>query len=137
MPLIDVHVPALGEAAAEARVLRWTCRVGDHVRAGQTIAEIETEKANIEVDAPADGIIESILVPADSIFRGDVVLARLTPHAFDANAVLAADRRGPTGVEPMVRLPGAPTSQTQRRCKFCNALEMSGRIDCARCGAPL
>ncbi len=118
--------------------MRWYRRVGDHVHKGQSLAEIEAEKVNVEVEAPEDGILEAILVPADSVIRGEVVLARLTPRAFDPSARPApvAELRSASAVEPRVRLPDG-TAHAQRRCGFCKALEMSGRVECARCGAPL
>jgi pyruvate/2-oxoglutarate dehydrogenase complex dihydrolipoamide acyltransferase (E2) component len=60
----------------QGRIARWTCRVGDHVRAREVIAEIESDKANFDVEAPADGVIEAIFLPVDATFSGDVVLAR-------------------------------------------------------------
>lgn len=129
----------MGESASEARVIKWSCRVGDRVRAGHAIAEIESDKVTVELEAPADGVIEAILVPTDSVFRGSVVLARLAPRSFDPSApraALAREQQRGAGGEPIVRLPEG-AAHAQRRCKFCNALEISGRMDCARCGAPL
>lgn len=59
-----VRLPNLGAEAAEARVVAWLRAVGDIVAAGEPIAEIETEKATVELEAPVAGTLTEILVPA-------------------------------------------------------------------------
>lgn len=59
-----VRLPNLGAEAAEARVVAWLKAVGDVVAAGEPIAEIETEKATVELEAPVAGTLTEILVPA-------------------------------------------------------------------------
>lgn len=51
-----VRLPNLGAEAAEARVVAWLRAVGDVVVAGEPIAEIETEKATVELEAPMWGV---------------------------------------------------------------------------------
>jgi 2-oxoglutarate dehydrogenase E2 component (dihydrolipoamide succinyltransferase) len=65
MPMsTPVRLPNLGAEAAEARVVSWLRAVGDVVAAGEPIAEIETEKATVELEAPVAGTLAEILVPA-------------------------------------------------------------------------
>jgi pyruvate/2-oxoglutarate dehydrogenase complex dihydrolipoamide acyltransferase (E2) component len=65
MPMpTPVRLPNLGAEAAEARVVAWLKVVGDVVAAGEPIAEIETEKATVELEAPVAGTLTEILVPA-------------------------------------------------------------------------
>ena len=45
----------------EGKILRWTKSVGDAVRAGDLVAEIETDKAVVEIEAPAAGVLARIL----------------------------------------------------------------------------
>jgi pyruvate/2-oxoglutarate dehydrogenase complex dihydrolipoamide acyltransferase (E2) component len=59
-----VRLPNLGAEASEARVAGWIRDVGDTVTAGEPIAEIETEKATVELTAPVTGRLSEILVPA-------------------------------------------------------------------------
>ena len=48
----------------EGTLAKWNVKEGDTVRAGDVIAEIETDKATMEVEAVDEGVVESILVPA-------------------------------------------------------------------------
>ena len=56
---------------------RWLKNVGDTVTEGEAIAEIETEKATVDLEAPATGTISEILVPADTDAVVGTVLATL------------------------------------------------------------
>jgi 2-oxoglutarate dehydrogenase E2 component (dihydrolipoamide succinyltransferase) len=57
-------MPQLGESIVEATVASWRVKPGDRVDRGQILAEVETDKATIEIPAPAAGVIAEILVPA-------------------------------------------------------------------------
>jgi pyruvate dehydrogenase E2 component (dihydrolipoamide acetyltransferase) len=48
----------------EGKVIAWRKREGDHVTKGEILFEVETDKANMEVEAPTDGFVRRILVPA-------------------------------------------------------------------------
>lgn len=60
--LVDIVVPPLGEVE-EVRVVRWLREVGDEVRAGEAVAEVESEKATFVIEAPIGGRLFAILVP--------------------------------------------------------------------------
>ena len=63
---IDVLMPALSPTMEEGTLAKWLVAEGDEVSAGDVIAEIETDKATMEVEAAEDGVIGKILVPAGS-----------------------------------------------------------------------
>jgi pyruvate/2-oxoglutarate dehydrogenase complex dihydrolipoamide acyltransferase (E2) component len=65
-----IKLPNLGAETDEARVSTWHKQVGDTVMEGEVIAEIETEKANVDLEMPASGRLTEILVPAG----GDAVV---------------------------------------------------------------
>jgi pyruvate/2-oxoglutarate dehydrogenase complex dihydrolipoamide acyltransferase (E2) component len=56
------------EPGTEALVDQWLVREGERVNAGQTLAKVVLVKANLEVTAPSDGVLERILVPAEGTF---------------------------------------------------------------------
>lgn len=60
----DILMPALSPTMDTGKLAKWLISEGDRVSAGDVIAEIETDKATMEVEAVEDGIISSILVPA-------------------------------------------------------------------------
>src|SRR4029453_1106577 len=60
---IDVLMPALSPTMQEGALARWHGKVGDEVKSGDVIAEIETDKATMEVEAVDEGKVQAILVP--------------------------------------------------------------------------
>lgn len=56
----DIIVPTLGESVAEATVSKWLKSVGEAVSVDEPLVELETDKVNVEVNAPADGVITAI-----------------------------------------------------------------------------
>ncbi|MCW3098228.1 MAG: Dihydrolipoamide acetyltransferase component of pyruvate dehydrogenase complex [Chthonomonadaceae bacterium] len=61
------NMPQLGSTMEEGTILKWHKNEGDPVRAGELLLEIETDKASMEVEAPADGVVRRILALADAI----------------------------------------------------------------------
>ncbi len=62
----EIVVPELGESVVEATVGEWRIKVGDRVKVGDVVVELETDKVDVEVGATAEGIIASILQPTGS-----------------------------------------------------------------------
>jgi len=59
----SILMPALSPTMEEGKLAKWLKSVGDQVKAGDVIAEIETDKATMEVEAVDEGVLSSILVP--------------------------------------------------------------------------
>src|SRR5690606_4709912 len=59
---IDILMPALSPTMTEGKLAKWVKKEGDAVKAGDVIAEIETDKATMEVEAVDEGTIGKILV---------------------------------------------------------------------------
>src|SRR5215510_14095130 len=74
---MDVLVPKLSATMESATVLRWMKEAGQRVRMGEPLVELETDKAAIEVEAPADGTLESILAPEGTQLPIGAALGRL------------------------------------------------------------
>ena len=70
-----IRMPNLGAEADEARLSSWLKAVGDTVAEGEVIAEIETDKANVDLEMPATGRLVEILVPAGTDAKVGTVLA--------------------------------------------------------------
>jgi 2-oxoglutarate dehydrogenase E2 component (dihydrolipoamide succinyltransferase) len=56
----QILVPVLGESITEATVAKWLKKVGDTVQADEAIVELETDKVNLEVPSPIDGVLSEI-----------------------------------------------------------------------------
>ena len=63
-----IVVPALGESVTEATVSKWLKTVGEKVDSDEPVVELETDKVNVEVPSPSDGVLENI-----SVKEGDTV----------------------------------------------------------------
>ena len=61
---VEVLMPALSPTMTEGKLAKWSKSVGDAVKPGDILAEIETDKATMEVEAVEEGVLDQILVPA-------------------------------------------------------------------------
>jgi pyruvate dehydrogenase E2 component (dihydrolipoamide acetyltransferase) len=61
--MTDILMPALSPTMEEGTLAKWLVKAGDTVRSGDVIAEIETDKATMEVEAVDEGVVDAILVP--------------------------------------------------------------------------
>lgn len=70
----NIVVPHLGDSVIEATIIKWTKQQGDLVKLGETVVELETEKANFEVAAEATGVLASIAKKTDEdVEVGDIL----------------------------------------------------------------
>jgi len=74
---IEVKVPGLPESVADATVATWHKKVGDAVKRDENLVDLETDKVVLEVPAPADGILEKILVNAGDVVKASDLLAMI------------------------------------------------------------
>jgi pyruvate dehydrogenase E1 component beta subunit len=74
----DVLMPALSPTMEEGTLAKWHVKTGDKVKSGDVIAEIETDKATMEVEAVDDGVVSEILVPEGTVdVKVNTPIARL------------------------------------------------------------
>jgi pyruvate dehydrogenase E1 component beta subunit len=101
---VNVLMPALSPTMEQGKLAKWLKSEGDHVKAGDVIAEIETDKATMEVEAVDEGVLARILVP-----DGAENVAVNTPIAVIAEE----GEEVPPGPSPAVQAPSAPVSPPQ------------------------
>ncbi|MCC7037290.1 MAG: pyruvate dehydrogenase complex dihydrolipoamide acetyltransferase [Alphaproteobacteria bacterium] len=84
----NVLMPALSPTMTEGKLAKWVKKEGDKVKAGQVLAEIETDKATMEVEAVDEGTLAKILVPAgtDGV-KVNTLIAILLEDGEDAAAL--------------------------------------------------
>src|SRR5277367_5655414 len=93
---IDILMPALSPTMTEGTLAKWHVKVGDNVSSGDVIAEIETDKATMEVEAVDEGVIEAILVPEGSEgVKVNAPIARLSGGNGAASPSPPAGEGGP------------------------------------------
>lgn len=75
--IADVVLPNLGFGMEEGRLIAWLKKEGDSVRKGEPIAQVESDKATVELEAVVDGVLDAILEPAEKVLPVGTVLARI------------------------------------------------------------
>jgi pyruvate dehydrogenase E2 component (dihydrolipoamide acetyltransferase) len=113
----DVIMPALGMAQETGKVLRWLKRQGDSVREGEPLLEIETDKATVELEAPASGVLADVSaaegdeVPVGRVIARIVGLGELSAEEsapVEASAAAAAPAPAAEAPPAAAQMPTAP-----------------------------
>ena len=124
--MTDILMPALSPTMEEGVLAKWHVKVGDVVSAGDVIAEIETDKATMEVEAVDEGEVTDILVAEGTEgVKVNTPIARLkdeggaaapAPAAkSEARKADAAPAEAPKAAAPVAAAPAAPKSATGER----------------------
>ncbi len=83
-----IVVPALGESVTEATVSRWLKNVGEKVNSDEPIVELETDKVNVEVPSPSNGVLENI-----SVNEGDTVEVGTLLGSVGVSAIKTSEKK--------------------------------------------
>lgn len=101
--MTDILMPALSPTMEEGILAKWHVKVGDEISAGQVIAEIETDKATMEVEAVDEGTVEAILVEAGTEgVKVNTPIARLS-----GGDAAPAPKAAPAAAAPVASAPAA------------------------------
>jgi pyruvate dehydrogenase E2 component (dihydrolipoamide acetyltransferase) len=105
---IDITMPALSPTMEEGKLAKWHVKEGDSVSSGDVIAEIETDKATMEVEAVDEGKIGKILVAEGTEnVKVNAVIAVLLQEGEDASAATAPKAEAPKTEAPKAEAPKA------------------------------
>jgi 2-oxoglutarate dehydrogenase E2 component (dihydrolipoamide succinyltransferase) len=77
----DVHIPKMGMSTVEVDVLRVLVSAGERVGAGDVLVEVESEKANYEIEAEVGGTVTEVLVKEGDVKEVGDVIARIEEEA--------------------------------------------------------
>ena len=102
---IPVLMPALSPTMTEGKLAKWHVKVGDAVKAGQVICEIETDKATMEVEAVDEGTVAQILI--EEGVEGVKVNAPILILAAEGESVADAAKAAPAAAAPKAEAPAA------------------------------
>ena len=111
----QVLMPALSPTMTEGKIARWVKSEGDTVRAGDVLAEIETDKATMEVEAVDEGVLAKIVIPEGTDHVAvNTPIALIAQNGEDVGAVAAKPvlppPPGPAPPAPVARAPAAPAA---------------------------
>jgi multifunctional 2-oxoglutarate metabolism enzyme len=94
--IIEVVTPAAGESVTEGTILEWHVKVGDFIKADDTIVEISTDKVDLELPSPASGTVTEILTEEGDTVTVGQVIARIAAQDAPADDGDAAAGDGQT-----------------------------------------
>ncbi|MCB9928518.1 MAG: pyruvate dehydrogenase complex E1 component subunit beta [Alphaproteobacteria bacterium] len=118
---IDILMPALSPTMEEGKLAKWLVKEGDEVKAGDVIAEIETDKATMEFEAVDEGKVGRILV--DEGTEGIAVNAPIMVLVADGEAV----PDGPSGAAPAKAPDGAKPAKAEPRLAAAPPAKANGK----------
>src|SRR5438093_8862624 len=84
---IEVTMPKLSDTMEEGKILRWLKHEGDAVAIGDILAEVETDKANMQLEAYDEGTLAELKVPEGASAPVGAVIALLAPPGEKKGAV--------------------------------------------------
>ncbi len=100
-----VRMPKLSDTMTEGVVAAWHKKIGDKVKTGDLLAEIETDKATMEFESFQDGVLLHIGVEKGKRAPVDSILAILGKEGEDVSALLAAEASAPVASAPVAEAP--------------------------------
>src|SRR6266540_3211084 len=111
-----VHMEALSPTMEEGRLVKWTKHEGDPVKSGDTLAEVETDKAVMELVARADGQLLKVMVPeGTTVPVGNVVAWIGKPgEKLDGDGAAAPAKPAPAAAAPAAKPTAAPAPAATR-----------------------
>jgi 2-oxoglutarate dehydrogenase E2 component (dihydrolipoamide succinyltransferase) len=98
MSVLEMKVPSPGESISEVEIATWLVKDGDYVEKDQAIAEVDSDKATLELPAEASGIITLKAKEGDAVKVGSVVCLIDTSAAKPAGASNGAAKKAPEKV---------------------------------------
>ncbi len=109
--ILDMKVPSPGESISEVEIATWLVSTGDYVEKDQAIAEVDSDKATLELPAEAAGVIEILVEPGTTVAVGQVVCRIDTSAAAPEGGAKPAAASVPNPM-PVAAAAAVPAAQT-------------------------
>lgn len=97
---LTIRMPALSATMEEGELVRWTVEVGDTVASGQAIAEVVTDKVDMELESPYEGVVAELVAEVGTPVRVGQPVATLTSETADLLGGLGLDDDDPPAGPP-------------------------------------
>src|SRR5262245_6847494 len=109
--ITKVLMPKLSDAMETGKVIQWMKKEGDKVKGGDILAEIETDKANVEIEAFGSGVLRKIVVtPGGQVPVGELIGIIADPDEDISSAAASAPKSTPSPAAQPVAAPSPPPS---------------------------
>src|SRR5947209_15267616 len=108
MAVTKVVMPKLSDAMESGKIIKWLKKEGDRIQGGDILAEVETDKADVEMEAFGAGVLRKILVPAGETAPIGALIGVIADPGDDIAALVASAPAGGAGA-------GSGAQRTPRR----------------------
>jgi len=115
MAVSKVVLAKLSPTMEEGTIVKWTKKEGDPVKQGDVLAEIETDKANMEMEAQGSGVLRKILVPAGGKAPVGSLIGVIAEPNEDISKMVASAAPAPAPAPAAASAPAAPAQPQQQQ----------------------
>jgi len=115
MAVTKVVMPKLSEQMESGKVIKWLKKEGDPVQSGDILAEVETDKADVEMEAFGAGVLRKILVPAGSTVPVGSLIGVIAEANDDINSVVGQAGAGAPAAEGGAKVPSDAAAPTDAK----------------------
>jgi pyruvate dehydrogenase E2 component (dihydrolipoamide acetyltransferase) len=112
MAVTKVVMPKLSDAMESGKIIKWLKKEGDQVKGGDILAEVETDKADVEMEAFGAGVLRKILVPAGETAAIGALIGVIAEPGDDIGALVASAPAPPAGAASAAPQASRPTPVT-------------------------
>jgi 2-oxoglutarate dehydrogenase E2 component (dihydrolipoamide succinyltransferase) len=136
--MAEIRVPTLGESVTEATIGRWFKKAGDAVRADEALAELETDKVTLEVNAPAAGVLAEIVAKEGETVGPGALLGQIAEGAAapaksgETAGKSAAPKPAPAPAAPAPKSASTPVATTMPPAPSAAKIAVEQGIDIAQ-----
>lgn len=107
----EFKFPDIGEGTVEGEIVKWFVKEGAEVKEGQSLVEVMTDKVNVEIPSPAEGIVLRIMVGEGQIVKvGETLIVIGKPGEKIIETPIETDRAKPSEVKP-IQVSSKPTEE--------------------------
>ncbi len=122
----EIRMPLLSDTMTEGKIVSWNKKVGDFVKSDDVLAEVETDKATMEVVGYEEGTLLYIGVEAGNAAKINEIIAIVGKAGTDVSAYVAAEKSGANAAQPPTKTAKPQEAQTQQLSS--TTIEQSGAI---------
>jgi pyruvate dehydrogenase E2 component (dihydrolipoamide acetyltransferase) len=112
--MADVKLPELGEGVTEGELIKWLVKPGDSIEVDQSVAELMTDKATVEVPSPIAGVVKTLKFKAGEIIKVESVIltldAKVVAGQTAPQAAPQTPSQRPSQATPSQSVPQTPSS---------------------------
>ena len=112
-----INMPRLSDTMEEGTLAKWFKKVGDDVKEGEILAEIETDKATMEFESFHDGVLLHIGIDEGSTAPVDSIIAVIGSKGEDISSLIKGDSTPEVKEEPKVEVKEEPKVELRRSLK--------------------